>query len=216
MFRKTLVAMVFGGILFGASVASASSIYIFSTSTCSTSCGSAPFGSVTLTQTGTTVDVLIHLSNGEGYVKTGAGDDQAFKFNATGVALGDITVDPHTPGLIATTGSYSGDGGGAYTFGINCPTCGGGGSGAFFDDISFHVADALIADLVSPNGNGFIFAADILGTNGNTGLVEVTGCSTDCVQQQLSEVPEPGSLLLLGSGLVGAAMRLRKRASLKN
>jgi hypothetical protein len=37
-------------------------------------------------------------------VKTGAVDNQAFKFNGTGVALADITVDPHTPVLIADTG----------------------------------------------------------------------------------------------------------------
>src|SRR5437660_7095767 len=54
---------------------------------CTGGCGPAGtvFGTVTLTQVGTAVDVTVHTNDPFGYAKTGAADDQAFKFNATGV-----------------------------------------------------------------------------------------------------------------------------------
>jgi PEP-CTERM motif len=169
---------------------------------CTGGCGTAPFGTVTLTQNGTTVDTIVHLFDGNLYVQTGAADFQAFKFNATGVVLGDITVDAHTPALVAATGAFNGDGTGNFGFGINCPTCANGGVGAFDNDIVFHVANATIADLTAPNNLGIIFVADILsGATGNTGPVDAT----------VPNVPEPASLLLLGSGLVGlGAWRWKK------
>ena len=131
---------------------------------CTGGCGTAPFGNVTLTQNGTAVDVTVHLISPNQFVKTGSADDQAFKFNGTGVALGDITVDAHVPGLDAATGAFNGDGTGNFVFGINCPSCGDGASGEFANDIVFHVADAVIADLDAPNNLGIIFVADIIGS----------------------------------------------------
>src|SRR6266545_616605 len=162
---------------------------------CTGGCGTAPFGTVTLTQTGTTVDVTVDLATGYSFAKTGAADDQAFKFNATGVVLRDITIDAHVPGLFAATGTFNGDGTGNFAFGISCPSCGGGGSSAFSTDIVFHVLNATIADLTAPNNLGIVFVADVLAPNGNTGPVDATTPSTP--------VAEPGTLLLLGSGLAG-------------
>jgi hypothetical protein len=113
---------------------------------CSGGCGTPPFGDVTLTQNGTTVDVDVDLFGVNQFVKTGSVDFQAFKFNATGVVLGDITVNQNNPGqtLAAQTGAFNGDGTGNFSFGIACTTCGGGASDAFSTDIVFHVANATI------------------------------------------------------------------------
>ena len=79
------------------------------------------FGDVTLTQTGTTVDITVGLNNPPyAFVKDGSTDFLAFKFNGTNVALTDITIDPHSPALVAVGGSFNGDGTGSFAFGINC------------------------------------------------------------------------------------------------
>ena len=174
---------------------------------CTGGCGTPPFGTVDVTQVGANVDIDVHLFDGNQYVKTGSADFQNFKFNGVGVALGDIVVDAHVPALIAATGAFNGDGTGNFTFGINCPSCGNGGSGAFSTDIGFTVNNATIADLTQPNNLGNIFVVDMLsGTTGNTGPVDVT------------VVPIPGpivgaglpGLILACGGLLALARRRRK------
>ncbi len=174
--------------------------------------GTPPFGTVGVVQNGTAVDVTIHLFSPYEFAKTGAADFQAFKFNATGVVLGDITIDAHTPALAAATGAFNGDGTGDFTFGINAPTQGPGASDPFTADIVFHVASATIADLTAPNNLGNIFVVDLFSSNlngltgtGNTGPADVTGGGVP------GPVPEPATMFLLGSGLIGIGVYARKK-----
>jgi hypothetical protein len=159
----------------------------------------ATAGTVTLTQNGANVDFTVELGDGYSYVKTGAGNLQAFKFNGVGVALGDIIVAAHDPVLAAAQaavpGGFDGDGTGQFTFGIGCPSCGNGGAGAFSADIFFTVNNATIADLTQANNLGNIFAADVLfAGNGATGMVDVTA------------VPVPGPIV--GAGIPGLILAL--------
>jgi len=122
----------------------------------------------------------------------------AFKFNGTGISVGDITVDQTVSGqtLAAATGSFNGDGTGMFSFGIECTTWGNGGSDAFTDNIVFHVADATVADLTQANNVGNISVADVINLEtGRTGPVDV---------HHGSNTPDSGSTaLLLGLGLFG-------------
>lgn len=185
--------------------AKASVIYDLTSDHCTGGCGTAPFGNITLDQNGTTVDITVHLNTGFAFAKTGAADDQAFKFNAVGVVLGDITVDAHVPILVADAGAFNGDGTGNFGFGIICSSCGGGLSDAFSNSIVFHVANATIADLTAPNNLGNVFVADVgnLAT-GNTGPVDAT--------VPRNPVPEPITSGLVGTGLVSLFF-LRRRAA---
>jgi hypothetical protein len=159
---------------------------------CTGGCGTAPFGTVDVTQVGTGVHIVVDLANGIGWAITGAADNQLFKFNATGVALGDISVVQTFAGdtLVAQTGAFNGDGTGNFSFGITCTTCGMGNIG-ISSNLDFTIANATIADVTAGNNLGNIFVADIFSSaTGNTGPVDVTGV-----------VPIPGPIV--GAGLPG-------------
>jgi len=216
--RLASVAAVLAiGLLLAASSARALT-FDFNSDHCTGLCGPGPFGTVTLTANAAGgVDITVHLDSPFFFVKTGSADNQAFKFNAVDVALGDITVDPHIPGLVAAFSAqpngFNGDGTGEFQFGINCPTCGGGASDKFNNDIKFTVADATIADLTQPNNLGIIFVADVINTTklvdgqNPTGPIDVSGPP---------RTPDSGSTaLLLGLGLFGlgfARLPVRKKA----
>jgi hypothetical protein len=183
---------------------------------CTGGCGTPPFGTVTVTQSGANVDISVSLADSNQFVLTGSADNQFFKFNGTGVTLSDITVDQTVAGinLLAATGALNGDGTGNFTFGITCTeaaggaTCGQGGANALpvGSTLTFHVANATIADLTQSNNLGNIFVADILsGTTGNTGPVDVTG---------VAPIPLPPAAMLFGTALVGMTfLRRRKQRS---
>ena len=161
--------------------------------------GTAPFGTVTLTQSGANVDVSVALNSGYQFVLTGAGDFQDFKFNATGVALSDISITQNAPGagtLTATTGTYNGDGTGLFGFGIAGSTQQNGLAGGFSTPINFSIANATIADLTQPNNLGILFVADLYSAStGNTGPADVTTSTS---------VPDGGATVaMLGAALVG-------------
>ena len=175
--------------------------------------GTAPYGIVTLTQNGGNVDFGITLTAGYKFILSGAGDQEYFKFNGTGVAVGDIiNISQNFPGftLSAATGTFNGDGTGNFTFGITSDHGNGGSPPQFAGPISFSVANATIADFTNQNNLGFLFAADLLAPNGNTGPV---GAEPTDMINPLGTVPDGGTtLMLLGAALgsLGMARRFLK------
>ena len=115
-----------------------------------------------ITQVGANVHFVVNLANGVSWAQTGAADFQLFKFNATGVVLGDISVVQTFAGqtLQANTGTLNGDGTGNFSFGIGCSTCGNGALG-ISSNLDFTIAMATIADVTAPNNLGNIFVADV-------------------------------------------------------
>jgi hypothetical protein len=142
-------------------------------------CDNASFGTVTLTQNGANVDVVVAPSSSFQFVKTGAVDFEYFVFNVSGAFGGSISVDQNVFGktLAAQPGSFTVAGAGDFGYGITCPTCRNGRSGALpvNTQLVFHVIGATLAQLEVANAFGNIFVADLqCVSSGKGGAVEFT------------------------------------------
>jgi hypothetical protein len=195
--------------------------FTFTSCHLSDGCGTATsFGTVTLTQTGTSVLFDVVLTSGDLFVETGAGGDYLFLFNdalagstVTGITAtfngGTVTVTGGLEGLTNQSPIHA-DGTGDFTAGIRCivaSSCN-GASGIDVNDLHFTVTNATLAQLETKNANGNFFVADILcGQTGCTGLTGPVDVSTP-------PVPDGGTTVtLLGCALVGLeSLRRRRRA----
>jgi hypothetical protein len=199
--------------------------YEFTSDHCTGGCstGLANMGTITLTDLGSgSVSVLVQLQAGFGFVASGAGggshDDggPSFFFRLLGdptITYSGVSTGWYVPGGIAPNqapGTYAGDGlMGQFEYALSCyPGAGGcswGGSAPLLaPPLSFTVTAVGLtaASFIDPGASGSQFAADVLSSNGKTGLIDAS----------LVSVPEPASIILLGTIFVGVAITLRKRA----
>jgi hypothetical protein len=206
-----VLALVAVGLMVAAPPAQAI-IFDLTSDHCTGGCGTAPFGTVDVTQVGTSVHFDVSLSDANRFVLTGAADNMYFKFNGAG---GAISVTQNVAGVLLTgagPGAFNGDGTGNFSFGITCTpiapntSCAVGGGAALpvGTHLIFDVASTTLAAVTGTNNLGNVFVADILsGTTGNTGPVDATTPRTS--------VPEPATVAFLGTGLVALGVAIRRR-----
>ncbi len=192
-----ILLAVCGGLAF-LPAAGAATVFTFNLDACSGTCGAAPFGTVSLAQTGaggvgTFVTVIETLAANERFAGTGAGD--ALEFNVAGpVTLGNITAGFEVGPAPDTASAF-----GTFLKSIECNVCQGGNAGNPVGPLSFTVSSTggvTIADF-TVNAGGYYFATDIVGNNGNTGNVGARGSGI------IQSTPEPATLALTGLGLLG-------------
>jgi hypothetical protein len=189
-------------LLASASIAHADTIFTLNQDACTGTCGTAPFGTISLAQTTAgLVTVTETLASNEGFAGTGAGD--ALEFNVTG----PVTINVLTSGFAIGPSPDSASAFGSFLHSVECSTCQGGKASNPSGPLVFTVTSAggvTIADFIA-NSGGYSFASDIVGNNGNTGNVGAKGGVTP------PAVPEPSSLLLFGTGLTAVAGAVRRR-----
>jgi PEP-CTERM motif-containing protein len=202
--------------------------FTFTSDHCTGGClpaGATNMGTITVTDAGVgVVDVSVLLSPGFGFVSTGAGAGASFFFrlnpNPT-ITYSNLTAGWSIPNVIGVNqqapGFYAGDGlAGQFEYALACNPpgsplgCGNGGSSPKPSPLNFTVTGAGIsaASFDDPGSSGSPFAADVISTTGNTGLIDASRGGSGGGGQT---VPEPASLLLLGSGLIVTARRRFRR-----
>lgn len=208
-FRKVAVSLaIFAVVALGSATLTRADTVTFDLNTGST-LPDQVYGSITLTLVGSNIQVDISLLPGNRIVHTGFDASVAFNYTGTGqlsvsgLPINFTLVNSGNPSAIGM------DGFGTFEYGILFGPQGGGAGTT--SALSFTVSRvggfSSVFELMqlSTNPPGDIespWAIDIIcdSCNGQTGVIGTTGA-----------VPEPTSMLLLGSGLLGLGAGIRKR-----
>jgi len=161
-----------------------------------------PYATVTYVLNGGNIDVTVQMTAGFEAFGTGIGNNGIFGFNVVGSTAGlNITGLPAGWSFAPAGGQMDGFG----NFDVTLACC---NPSDAVQNFSFTISRtggfSSASDIFEANSSGAHFAIHIAPTNGNpTGFAADTGTP--------SEVPEPTSMLLLGTGLATLGAGLRKR-----
>ena len=212
MGRKLNLLALAGAMLVSQPAVAAVATFTFSVDgSTNTVLGSAPYGTVTVTENAGKLDFVQTLTGGF-RIHDGNANHNAFAFSInsnpaviiSNLTAGFVAVSPDA-GTSVTAPPF-----GTFLTAIDCAAaCGSGFSGGFAGPLTFTVQAAGGLSLASlgfntVSGNNIYFASDLIISNGNTGNVGAL--------RNPGAVPEPATwaMMLVGFGAMGVSMRRRR------
>jgi PEP-CTERM motif len=158
-----------------------------------------PYATVTYVLNGSNIDVTVQMFPGLLAFGDGNGNNGIFGFNIVGSTAG-LNVSNLSPGFL-TSNLAGGQMDGFGNFDVTLSCCNPSNAITTFSfTVSRTGGFSSASDLFEANSTGAHFAIHVLPADGS-----LTGFAAD------TQVPEPTSMLLLGSGLITLAAGLRKR-----
>ena len=198
----TSLAM-FAVVIVGSAVVANADQVVINTPNAGLSGTPGPYATVTYVLNGSNIDVTVQMNIGFLAFGEGNGNNGIFGFNIVGSTAG-LAVTGLPAQFTTNLGGGQMDGFGNFEVTLSCCNASNAVS-SFSFTVSRTGGFSSASDLFEASSSGAHFAVHIAPTNGNpTGFAGDTGTPT-------AEVPEPASMVLFGSGLIGAAVGLRKR-----